>query len=47
MYHGSDAVKKECCEELRGLLKKSINIPNAREDVQQMLDFNNANVEIA
>ncbi len=30
-------VLEQCCEELRDLLRKSINIPNARKDLQQIL----------
>jgi hypothetical protein len=33
----SDAVLSQCCEELRDLLHKSINIPNAQKDLQQIL----------
>jgi hypothetical protein len=37
MFNHSEAVKHECCNELRGLLKKSVNIPNAREDLNKIL----------
>ncbi len=29
----------ECCDELRSLLKKSTNIPNARADLKQILSI--------
>ncbi|MDR0714060.1 MAG: hypothetical protein LBF89_07380 [Bacteroidales bacterium] len=36
MFNNSDTVKIECCNELRGLLKKSVNIPNARDDLDKI-----------
>lgn len=33
-------ILQQCCAELRNLLKKSTNIPNAREDLKQLLSLN-------
>ncbi|MDR1156663.1 MAG: hypothetical protein LBL04_18315 [Bacteroidales bacterium] len=37
MHQNSDAILRQCCEELRDLLRRSINIPNAQKDLQQIL----------
>ena len=37
MFEGSDKILSQCCAELRNLLKKSINIPNSRDDLKQIL----------
>jgi len=31
----------ECCDELRNLLRKSINVPSSREDIVQILSLVN------
>jgi len=36
---GTKSVMPECCDELRNLLKKSINVPNARTDLNQILSM--------
>ena len=40
MHNGSEDILSQCCAELRNLLKKSINIPNSREDLKQILSLN-------
>ena len=40
MHEGSKDILLQCCEELRNLLKKSINIPNSRDDLKQILSLN-------
>ncbi len=39
MYQNNDAILGQCCEELRDLFRKSINIPNAQKDLQQILSL--------
>ena len=34
-------VLPECCDELRNLLKKSVNVPNSRTDLNQILSILN------
>ncbi len=41
MFPNDDTVLLECCAELRNLLKKSINIPNSRTDLKQILSLTN------
>jgi len=36
---GEQANLPECCDELRNLLKKSVNIPNSRTDLKQILSM--------
>ena len=36
MYQNNDGILGQCCEELRDLLRKSVNIPNAQKDMQQI-----------
>ena len=33
------SVEPDCCDELRNLLKKSVNIPNSRTDLNQILSI--------
>jgi len=33
------SVLPECCSELRNLLKKSVNVPNSRTDLNQILSM--------
>ena len=40
MYQNKDEILRECCNELRGLLKNSINIPNSQADLKQILSLN-------
>ena len=40
MYEGNRDILSQCCAELRNLLKKSINIPNSRDDLKQILSLN-------
>ena len=35
----SNDVKMECCNELRNLLKKSVNVPNSQSDLKQILSL--------
>ncbi len=37
MSQNNNAIWGQCCEELRDLIRKSINIPNAQKDLQQIL----------
>ena len=37
--HGCESVLPECCNELKNLLKKSINVPNSRTDLNQILSM--------
>jgi len=37
--NGRKSVLPECCNELRHLLKKSINVPNSRADLNQILSI--------
>jgi hypothetical protein len=39
MHKDNKNIIGECCGELRGLLKKSVNIPNARTDLEQIIRF--------
>ena len=40
MYQNKEAVLCECCNELRSLLKNSVNIPNSQADLKQILSLN-------
>ena len=40
MCQNKNEVLKECCKELRSLLKNSINIPNSQADLKQILSIN-------
>ena len=40
MSQNKDAVLLECCNELRNLLKNSVNIPNSQADLKQILSIN-------
>ena len=40
MYQNKEEILRECCNELRGLLKNSINIPNSQADLEQILSLN-------
>ena len=40
MYEGNRDILSQFCDELRNLLKKSINIPNSRDDLKQILSVN-------
>jgi len=35
------SILSECCEELRNLLKKSVNVPNSQADLRQILSIVN------
>ena len=37
--NGDQSVLPECCNELRNLLKKSVNVPNSRTDLNQILSM--------
>jgi len=39
IHDGERSVMSECCNELRNLLKKSINVPNSRTDLKQILSL--------
>jgi len=39
MHKDHQSVKTESCKELRNLLKKSINVPNSRSDIKQILSL--------
>jgi hypothetical protein len=39
MLDGNKSVLPECCNELRNLLKKSVNIPNSRNDLNKILSL--------
>ena len=39
MYKNAKPVLQECCTELRNLLKNSVNIPNSRGDLKQILNI--------
>jgi len=36
---GAKSVLLECCDELRNLLKKSVNVPNSRTDLNLILSM--------
>ena len=40
MFPNNPALMEQCCAELRDLLKKSVNIPNAQKDIDQILSIN-------
>ena len=37
MYKDDNSVLPGCCDELRNLLKKSVNVPNSQADLKQIL----------
>ena len=39
MYQNKDEILRECCNELRNLLKNSVNIPNSQADLKQILSL--------
>ena len=39
IHDGEKTVLSECCNELRNLLKKSVNVPNSRTDLIQILSL--------
>lgn len=39
MNSGDIPLLPECCDELRNMLKKSINVPNSRADLNQILSM--------
>jgi len=39
MHGDNKSVLPECCNELRNLLKKSVNVPNAQADLNQILSL--------
>ena len=39
IHDGEKSVLLDCCNELRNLLKKSINVPNSRTDLKQILSL--------
>ena len=41
MSDGDNTIFPECCNELKNLLKKSINIPNSQADLKQILSYSN------
>ncbi len=43
MHQHNCVVMQHCCEELRDLLRKSMNIPNAQKDLNQILAFQATN----
>jgi len=40
IYQNKEEVLCECCNELRSLLKNSVNIPNSQADLKQILSIN-------
>ena len=40
MYQNKGEVLHDCCNELRNLLKNSVNIPNSQADLNQILSLN-------
>ena len=40
MYQNKEEILRECCNELRNLLKNSVNIPNSQADLKQILSIN-------
>ena len=40
MYQNNDEILRECCSELRNLLKNSVNIPNSQADLKQIFSIN-------
>ena len=40
MFQNKDEVIRECCNELRSLLKNSANIPNSQADLNRILSLN-------
>ena len=40
MYQNKAEILHECCNELRSLLKNSVNIPNSQADLKQILSLN-------
>ena len=40
MFQNKDEILRECCNELRSLLKNSVNIPNSQADLKQILSLN-------
>jgi len=39
LHSGKKTVIPECCDELKNLLKKSANVPNAQADLKQILSL--------
>jgi len=39
MYNDDNEVLAGCCDELRNLLKKSVNVPNSQTDLKQILSL--------
>ena len=39
MHNDDKSIFPECCNELRNLLKKSINVPNSMTDLKQILSI--------
>ncbi|MDR0814574.1 MAG: hypothetical protein LBN37_02355 [Bacteroidales bacterium] len=40
MMKNSESALTECCAELKGLLRKSLSVPNAQADIKQILEIN-------
>ena len=40
MCQNKDEILRECCSELRNLLKNSVNIPNSQADLKQIFSIN-------
>ena len=39
IHNNNKSVLAECCDELRNLLKKSVNVPNSRTDLNLILSL--------
>jgi len=39
MYNNDNSILHVCCDELRNLLKKSVNVPNSQADLKQILSI--------
>ena len=39
IHNDKKSIQSECCEELRNLLKKSVNVPNSRTDLNLILSL--------
>jgi hypothetical protein len=45
MHHGQDGVLQQCCVELKDLLRKSKNIPNAQKDANRIFSLQEASLQ--
>jgi len=39
MFKGDESILSGCCDELRNLLKKSVNVPHSQADLNQILSI--------